>query len=166
MSVFNDIQIRSVLNSKLLSIGTGTGNKRTLDLSFAGITGISSAEIQIVSGEYTTEPKDQKKVWIEPFTVKSPQIMYTPTVDGISKKKLQYTIWVKTLPEDGLFYNEVVSGAIEQHFKDNEHLPTSNGDMLTILKSYQQPTITVDSTSGRLFNRVFIDTEMYYNTQN
>lgn len=165
MSLFNDLQIRSVLNSKLLELGTGTGNKRTVDLAPSGITGLSSADIQILAGEYSTEKKDNKRSWVEPFIVKSPQNIYTPSPCGLSHKKTQLVIWVKTLLKDGLFFNEALAGMIQEHFNNNLHLPLPNGDVLTVLKSYQQATIVVDDKSGRFYNRVFVETEVYYKSR-
>lgn len=148
-----------------MEIGTGVGNKRLVDLTPAGIVGLSTANIQILAGEYSTEEKDQGLVWVEPFVVKSPQFSYTPSECGLSKKNTQLVIWVKTLLGDGLYFNEAVAGMIQEHFKDNEHLSLPNGEVVTILRSYQQATIVVDDTSGRFYNRVFVDTETYYKTR-
>ena len=165
MSVFNDLQIRTVLTSKLMELGNGTDNKIVVDLTPAGILGLTTANIQILAGEYSTEEKDQDAEWVEPFVVKSPQFSYTPSEQGLSKKNTQFVIWVKTQLEKGLYFNEALAGMIQAHFEDNEHLPLPNGEVLTILKTYQQSTIVVDDTSGRFYNRVFVDTETYYKTR-
>lgn len=160
-----DLRIRSVMNDRMLSLGTGTGNNRTVDLSTLGITGLTSADIQILAGEHSSVKKDDERSWVEPFLVKNPQVIYTPSKFGVSRKKGQYTVWIKTPLSEGLYFNEALAGMVEEHFENNLHLPLSDGDVITILKTYQQATITVDSSSGRLFNRVFVDFEVYYESQ-
>lgn len=166
MSVFVDLPVRSVLNAKLMEIGTGSSNRKEIDLSPLGVTGLTTANIQIVAGEHTSEEMNQDLVWVEPFLVKSPQDIYTPSEQGLSKKTYQYTIWVKTPVEEGLSFNEAVSGMVEHHFDNNLHLKLPNDDVVTILKTYQQSVITKDNKSGRLFNRVFVDCEIYYRNKN
>ncbi len=165
MSKFVDLKIRSVMNDRILTLGTGTGNNRTVDLSTLGIAGLVSADIQILAGEYSSINKDDERSWVEPFLVKSPQTIYTPSEFGVSKKKGQYTIWIKTPLSEGLYFNEALAGMVEEHFENNLHLPLSGGNVITILKTYQQASITVDSGSGRIFNRVFVDFEVYYESQ-
>ena len=165
MSVFNDLQIRRVLNEKLLSIGTQVNGAVEIDMSPAGLTGVSTAKLQVLSGEHSAEPKDQDLTGVESFIVKAPQEMYTPTDCGLSKKKTQYVLWIKTLPEKGVYFNEAVAGMFQIHFGNNQHLLMGDGGVLTILKSYQQATVVGDGKTGRLFNRVFIDTEVYYQTK-
>lgn len=165
MSVFIDLPVRSVLNAKLMEIGTGSSNKRILDLSPLGIAGLTTANTQIVAGEHTSEALDQGLVWVEPFLVKSPQDIYTPSNQGLSRKTYQFTIWVKTPVGLGVFFNEAVSGIIEEHFNNNLHLKLPSNDVVTILKTYQQSVITKDSSTGRLFNRVFVDCETYYKSR-
>jgi len=167
MSVFTDLIVRQTLNTHMLAIGAqgDAVGVRDIDLSTLGISGLVTAPIQVVSGEYSSVPKSVEKDWVEPFLVKSPQTIITPSVRGLSRKAYMYTIWVKVDKEKGVYYNEGLSGMIEQHFPNNLHLE-NNGILLTVLKTYQQATITIDSNSGRLFNRVFVEGEVYYSNKN
>lgn len=165
MSKFTDLINRSAMNDRLISIGTGTGNRRTIDLSPVGIPALTEANIQILAGEYCAEKKEQGLVWVEPFMVKSPQMIFTPSRYGLSRKTFQYVIWIKTHLDRGVYFNEAVSGMIEERFANNLHIPLPSGDVITILKTYQQATISVDDVSGRLYNRVFVDAEVYYESQ-
>lgn len=163
MSVFIDLDIRNKLDTHIHTLGTQNGStlkERTLDLSVYGLGAVSS-NIYITSGG-GLDPLPQDRDWLEYFIIKSPQIIVTPANQGISWKPYQYGIWVKTPKDMGVFYNEMVSGIIEEHFPNNMHIPLDNGDTLTVLKTYQQSAITLDSSSGRLFNRVFIDCENYF----
>lgn len=169
MSVFIDLKVREKLNEHLLSIGaislTGNSNERTLELATLGIPSVTGdRDIQIVAGE-TPPDMQQGLSWVEAFLVKSPQLIRTPSESGISQKLYQYTLWVKTNKDLGLFENEAISGLLENHFPNNLHLPIGN-DVITILKTYQQPIVIADNETGRLFNRVFIDCEVYYNNNN
>ena len=169
MSVFIDLLVREKLNEHLLSIGnisaSGNINERVLNLSSLGIPSVvGERNIQIVAGE-TPPPMLQDHSWVEAFMVKAPQFIRTPSEQGISQKLYMYTLWIKTDKELGLFDNEAISGLIEQHFPNNLHLPIGN-DVITILKTYQQPTVIADNETGRLFNRVFIDCEVYYKNNN
>tara|TARA_R110002033_G_scaffold44810_1_gene87858 strand:- start:2758 stop:2937 length:180 start_codon:yes stop_codon:yes gene_type:complete len=55
----------------------------------------------------------------------------------------------------------MISTLIEDHFPKNMKFKLKDNSTLTILKSYQQPTIFLDKINNRLFNRVFIDCEVY-----
>lgn len=168
MSVFTDLKVRQALNTHMLSIGTQAGtlaNERTINLSTLGISGVSGQRVlQIVGGESPPAMK-QGLTWVDTFLVKSPQFIRTPSPTGLSQKLYQYGIWVRTDKTYGTFDNEAIAGIIEQHFQNNLHLPVGS-DVLTIIKSYQQPIVTADNETGRLFNRVFVDCELYYNNNN
>jgi len=168
MSVFVDLDIRLKLNTHLYTLGTETGDNgksRQLDTSVYGFPAFPTADIFVAEGE-RAENKPQDKSWVEHFLVKSPQTIYTPAGCGISRKAYQYGIWVKTPLEYGSVYNEMIAGLIEEHFPNNMHISLDNGNTLTILKTYQQATVVTDSDSGRMFNRVFIDCENYFNNNN
>lgn len=160
MSVFIDLQVRKALSEHLLGIGSPTSedNERVLDLSPYGLSG--SHTIQVVAGEVPTTMK-QSLSWVEAFLVKTPQFLRTPSETGLSYKLYQYGLWVKTKKDLGLFVNEAICGAIEEHFPNNKHIVVGD-NTLTILKTYQQPIVAADNETGRLFNRVFIDCEIYY----
>lgn len=164
MSVFIDLQVRRALSEHLLSIGTptSTANERVLDLSPYGLS--NSHTIQIVAGEVPTTMQ-QSLSWAEAFLVKTPQFLRTPSETGLSYKLYQYGLWIKTKKDLGLFTNEAICGAIEEHFPNNKHLVVGD-NILTILKTYQQPIVAADNETGRLFNRVFIDCEIYYKNNN
>lgn len=167
MSVFVDLDIRDKLINHLYTIGSQDGNvkNRSVDLSKFGYS-FTTAPTYITEGESPSSKLPDNKEWIEHFLVKSPQIIYTQGDCGISSKDYIFTIWVKTRRERGTFYNEMVSGLIEEHFPNNMHIPLKNGDTLTVVKSYQQSSIIQDSKSGRLFNRVFVECESYFKNNN
>lgn len=166
MSVFIDLQVRRALAAHLLTIGTASPstepNERVVDLTLYGVT--TAGNLQIVAGEMPTD-MSQSSSWIEAFLVKTPQFIRTPSGVGLSHKLYQYSIWVKTIKDFGLHINEAICGAIEDHFPNNKHI-TVGDNVLTILKTYQQPIVVADNETGRLFNRVFIDCEIYYKNNN
>lgn len=168
MSVFIDTSVRLALKERIYSLGTqlgGNENERVVDLGTLGLPNISGEiNIQIVGGESPPE-MNQNMAWVEAFLLKTPQFIRTPSKSGLSHKLYQYVLWVKTDKLLGTITNEVLSGYIEQHFQNNLHLPVGN-NVLTILKTYQQPTVTVDNETGRVFNRIFIDCEIYYKNNN
>lgn len=170
MSVFKDLLVRSAMNEHLLLIGNPSGvlpNERVIDLSTLGIPNVSGEyTLQITAGEAPDEGLTQDNVWVETFLVKSPQFIRTPSPTGISLKLYQYVLWIKSNKECGIFDNECISGMLEQHFPNNMHLILSDGDVLTILKTYQQPLVIADNDTGRFFNRVSIECELYYNNNN
>lgn len=167
MSIFVDLEIRNKLISHLYSLGTDDPDvkNRSLDLSAFGY-GFTTAPLYMNEGEKTSDSLPEDREWIEHFLVKSPQIIYTQGDCGISSKDFVFTIWVKTDRNKGTFYNEMISGLIEEHFPNNMHIPLDNGDTLTVVKSYQQASIIQDSKSGRLFNRVFVECENYFKNNN
>lgn len=167
MSVFIDRSVRKALTDHLLTIGTEAGftEERVLDLSVFGDPAYTEADILFSEGEDAGElPQDRD--WLEYFLVKSPQRIFTPSGCGISRKAFQFVIWVKTQRWKDTHYNEMVAGLIEDHFNNNQHFTLDNGDILTVLKTYQQASIVKDSASGRLFNRVFVDCENYFKNNN
>jgi len=168
MSVFIDSLVRVALDERLLSIGTQFGdnqNERVIDLGAVGIPKVGGTiNIQIVGGESPPE-MEQEMAWVEAFLLKSPQFIRTPSEAGLSLKLYQYVLWVKTDKLRGTLTNEVLSGCLEEHFHNNLHLPVGN-NVLTILKTYQQPVVIADNETGRLFNRVSIDCEIYYKNNN
>lgn len=164
MSVFIDLSVRKALGDYLLGIGTSTlvGNERSIDLSPYGFPSTVSNS-QIVAGEIGFT-MDGSKDWIEPFLTKSPQFVKTPSETGLSYKKYQYVVWVKTDKNHNLNYNEALSGAIEDHFYNNLHIPVGT-NILTILKTFQHTNISIESNSGRFHNKVTIECEIYYNNK-
>lgn len=163
MSKFIDLRIRQALNAHLLTVGAGDAGSvsRTVDLSPAGVSGLTTASIHIQPGEYSTVTPPQDRDWVEPFLIKSPQIAYSGKANGLQKKTFQYTLWIKTDKSKDLFYAEVLAGMLEEHFPNNQLIKA--GDLnIKVLRTYQQSNIQTDKSSGRLFNRVFIDCEVYY----
>lgn len=167
MSVFVDLEIRDKLINHLYGLGTEDTDvkNRSMDLGVFGY-GFTSAPVYITEGEKSSDTLPDGKEWVEYFLVKSPQIIYTQGDCGVSSKDYVFTIWVKTRREQGTFYNEMISGLIEEHFPNNMHIPLDNGDTLTVVKTYQQASIIQDSKSGRLFNRVFVECENYFKNNN
>lgn len=168
MSLFVDLQVRQALNNHILTIGgAGTvSNERVVDLSLLGMAGVSGIQtLQIAAGEYSTNVMKQSTNWVETFLIKAPQSIKTPSESGLSYKQYQYGLWIKTDKSNGLFTNEAISGLIELHIPNNLHLPIGD-QTLTILKTYQQAAVVSDNDTGRLFNRVFVDCEIYYKNNN
>jgi hypothetical protein len=164
MSVFIDLQVRRALAEHLLSIGSSTAvsNERVLDLSPYGLS--NSHTVQIVAGEVPTTMQ-QSLSWAEAFLTKTPQFLRTSSESGLSYKLYQYVLWIKTKKDLGLFINEALCGAIEEHFPNNKHIVVGD-NILTIIKTHQQPIVSADNETGRLFNRVYIDCEIYYKNNN
>lgn len=159
MTMSVDLEVRKVLEEHILKIGEieSDGGGKILDLEkfesefdFAPIY-LSGGENNIIS----KMPKD--KTWIEYFLVKSPSFI----IKGLETKLYQYGVWIKTIPENGIIFNEMISSLIEEHFPRNIKFKLKGNSTLVIIKSYQQPTIFLDKKNNRLFNRVFIDCEVF-----
>ncbi|AFK66659.1 hypothetical protein COPG_00063 [Colwellia phage 9A] len=169
MSLAVDLKMRMMLDEYLGKIGAevsgGESNERTLDLSSIGIPQFTNSSIQIF-GEHsllTVSQRDGEKDWIEGALVKNPQTIITPSKCGMSHKKNMFVIFVKTSKGHGLYYNEAVSAIVEEYFPNNTHLSkNSDGTLLTVLKSYQQPTPYLNTDLGRFQNRIFVEVEIYY----
>ena len=169
MSVAIDLKMRMMLDKYLLEIGTGNvgDNERLLDLSAIGIPEFTNSNIQIY-GEHSLgqiTDRGSEKDWIEGALIKNPQALITPSENGLSHKKNLYTIFVKTPKERGLYYNEAVSAIVEEYFPNNKHL-REGGNTITFLKSFQQPTTYLVDSLGRFQNRIFVESEIYYNNNN
>jgi hypothetical protein len=161
--------MRMMLDKYLLEIGTGDLglNERVLDLSIIGIPQFTDSNIQIYGEHFLGQisDRDSEKDWVEGALVKSPQTLITSSECGLSHKKNLYTIFVKTPKEKGLYYNEAVSAIVEEHFPNNKHLRDS-GNTITFLKTFQQPTTYLVDNLGRFQNRIFVESEIYYNSNN
>lgn len=163
MSVSVDLKMRMMLDAHLNSVGTEDTNTgdRVIDLTPLGIAGISEAICEVQGEHSFVEERDANKVWIEGALVKNPQSIITPSEKGLSHKKNMYVVFVKTPKDRGLYFNEAVSALIEAHFPNNKHI-RQDGNTVTILKTYQQPTIYLMSDDGRFQNRIFIESEIYF----
>lgn len=171
MSFTQDLEVRKALQDKLITLGNQQAgeqyNLREYDLTrYSGYGFINNNKVQIVQGESSTENMLEDYSWIEFFLTKSPQFIITSSEKGYSRKSYIFTLWIKTPHIEGVVFNEAMSSLVEEHFENNEHLPLPDGSVVTVLKTYQQATITRDSSSGRYFNRVFIECENYYNNNN
>lgn len=164
MSVFIDYYVRRELDDHLFKVGTQLSSikERRLDLTMFS-TPFTTADVEISRGEDAVSELPQDLSWVQHFLVQTPQRIFTSSNCGISRKQYQYGLWIKTPRELGSNYNKMVAGIIEEHFPNNTHLPLQNGDNLTVLKTYQQASVILDSNSGRFFNRVFVDCESYFN---
>ncbi|MCK7632251.1 hypothetical protein MZ018_09360 [Shewanella sp. JNE10-2] len=155
-----DFEVRRVLDNHILKIGEVESDELNKNLNLMGFNSeFDCAPIYLSAGEtgaISKMPKD--KAWVEYFLVKSPGTFITA---GLELKLYQYVAWIKTVPENGIIFNEMISTLIEEHFPKNMKFKLKDNSTLTILKSYQQPTIFLDKRSNRLFNRVFIDCEVY-----
>ena len=156
MTNFIDLEVRKSLDNYLLTIGEAAPddiNKKLDLIKFE--TEFAYAEIYLSVGEMSdvsSMPKD--KDWIEYFLVKSPRSFMN---ESIEKKHYQYGVWIKTKPENGLGYNEMVSSLIEEHFSLNTIFNLKNNNTLNISRVHQNASISVDKRTGRVFNRVFVD---------
>lgn len=160
MAMSIDLEVRKVLDDHLLKIGEieSDGLNKSLDL-IRFDSEFDCAPIYLSAGEtsiISKMPKD--KTWIEYFLVKSPGSLITA---GLEVKLYQYGAWIKTVPENGIVFNEMISTLIEDHFPKNMKFKLKDNSTLTILKSYQKPTIFLDKRNNRLFNSVFFDCEVY-----
>ncbi len=165
MSLAVDLKMRMMLDSYLGQIGSNNGesNERLIDLTEIGISQITSSSVQIF-GEHSlveTQNRNGEKDWLEGALVKNPQSIITPSKCGMSHKKNIFVVFVKTSKEQGIYYNEALSAIVEQYFPNN-HKIEENGNLLTVLKSYQQPTPYLNTNLGRFQNRIFVEVEIYY----
>lgn len=161
MSLALDLKMRVALDEHLKTLGTGDGFLNTLDLTPVGIFGIDSADLQIVGESPLGIEMESGRTWIEGALVKNPQDIITPSSRGTSRKKDLFVVFVKSPKEEGLYFNEAISALVEEHFPNNKHIAI-DGYTLTILKTFQQPTTYVDNDTGRYWNRVFVECEIYY----
>lgn len=146
------------MDSQMPLIGTvgSSPNRRVIDLSSYGLTK-SSADIHIAS-TLTTSGLDTDKVWIQQELVKVPSKRFNKC---LTHQKGLYTIFIKTLENDGKYFNEALSDAIENHFQYNQKI-SQDGELITILDSFQQPNVFLHKETQRYWNRVFINCEVYH----
>ena len=169
MSVPMDRLVRRAINGYITSIGvvapSGNFNERVIDLSNLGDPEVSGERlVQIVSGEHPPEML-QDASWVETFFIKTPQSIKTPSNQGVSHKIYQYALWIKTDKSLGVTENEYISDLFEMYFPNNLHIPIGDS-VITVLSTYQQAVIVADNETGRLFNMVLIDCEVYYKNNN
>lgn len=160
MSTPLDFTMRKILDTKLQQIGTGTSSElRSLDISSYNLGSNTTMGIHLGAGS-NLEGLENSRSWIQGTLVKSPQDNLTRGDDGLTHKKSIYVVFVKTDKLLGEYVNEAISSEVEKHFGYNTHI-TLDGKLLTILKTYQQPSIYIDSDTGRYWNRVFVECEIY-----
>ena len=159
-----DLKMRIALDQDLKTFGTGDGHRNTLDLTPIGITGIDTADLQIVGESAIGIDMDVNRTWIEGFLVKRPQDIITKGTCGLSYKKNLYVVFVKSQKSKGLYFNDAVSAMVEAHYPNNKHF-TTDDQVLTIIKTYQQATTYVDSDTNRYWNRIYIECEAYSKNQ-
>tara|TARA_Y100000310_G_C20671823_1_gene810716 strand:- start:1713 stop:2234 length:522 start_codon:yes stop_codon:yes gene_type:complete len=170
MSVSIDTYARMLLTEHVRSIGTTVGGtapiqgvERNITLNAPVGLGLpTTAECSIVSGEDSFLSRKDSQVWLDTFVIKEPSSSITASPQGITRKGVQFVIWVKTDKNYGAYYNEAICNAVEEHFPNNKHLIDSEQNNVTVLNTHQQATIAIDSDTGRLYNRVFINCEIYY----
>ena len=156
-----DFTMRKIMDAKLAGLGTlVSGDIRLLDLSeFSGI-GATEKSLHITAGN-VLEGLDNGSAWVQGTLVKIPADILTKGDNGLVEKQGLYTIVIKTDKAEGEYLNEAISLKVEEYFGYNQHI-SEDGQILTINKTWQQPNIFVDSPSGRYWNRVFVDCEIYY----
>lgn len=161
MSIAVDLKMRQVLDSHITKLGTGDGYLNDLDLTPVGLTGLTTAPLQITGEAILGVDKEASRTWIEGALVKNPQEIITASECGLSHKKNLYVVFVKTPKEQGLYFNEAVSALVESHFPNNQKLK-QNDFLVTVLKTFQQPTIYLDNDTGRYWNRIYVQCETYF----
>jgi hypothetical protein len=157
-----------MLDTKIKELGTLVGTELTLDIS--QITGElpaslgvpTTALIQVSGGDQ--DDLVQEASWIEATVLKSPPEIIIKGACGLTRKRIDYVIMVKTPKMIGRYFNQALSDTIEAHFPNNLHL-TYNNYLLTVEKSYQQATIYLDTASGRWWNRIYVECEIYYDNK-
>lgn len=165
MSVSPDLISMYLLDKHIQELGTTSGGETSLDLS--AITGELPSELGLptsavleLSGAAASGPRSDESTWVEAELVKSPPMRLTNGRTGLTRKRQDYVIMVKSPKDAGSYFNQVVSDTIERHFPNNLHLQRGEW-LLTVQKSYQQPNIFLDNT-GRWWNRIFVECEIFY----
>tara|TARA_R110000851_G_scaffold95639_4_gene207737 strand:- start:86 stop:613 length:528 start_codon:yes stop_codon:yes gene_type:complete len=174
MSNFIDLSARLLLEAHMRTIGVpvvanleGRSTLHAVTLSAPISAGLPLIEeCSLVEGETNLQGRPTQHTWFDTFIVKEPSDIITPSPDGISRKGIQYVVFIRTNKEYGAIFNEAVSGAVELHFPNNLHLIDVDNNNVTVLNTYQQPTIITEQSTGRLFNRVIISCEIYYKNNN
>lgn len=154
-----DFLMKRMMNNKLSEFGTGTtGEFRSIALA-GDYLPYPSADLHIASGA-TTITLDPARVWVQGTLQKIPSERITRGSCGLVEKLGLYVVQIKT--DKGLheYTNEAISYELEEHFKLNTKIE-SEGKILTIKDSYQQPEIYIDSATGRYWNRVFVECVIY-----
>lgn len=158
-----DFIMRKVLDNKLRGFGVegSSSSRRTLDLSAYGELGsVTSVDLHLGSGD-TTATLDDDKVWVTGTLVKFPSDVLSRGPTGLDHKKAIYTLFIKSPKDLGEYVNEAVSAEVEAYFSFNEHI-ILEGEQVTVLNSYQAPSVYIDGKTGRYWNRVLIECEMFY----
>ncbi len=156
-----DFAMRRMLDTKLSELGTGTtGEFREVSLQYAPV---ESASLHLTSGA-STLTLDPSKVWVQGSLVKIPTDILTRGFTGLVEKTGLYTVQIKSDKDLHEYTNEAISLEVEKHFKLNTKLVLDDL-ILTIGNVYQQPTVYIDSATGRYHNRVYVEC-VIYNTFN
>lgn len=168
MSVSVDLLIRKALEDDMFSIGTqdpsaifGHRNIDITDISSAVGISATTGELEITSEGYISADRSATRDWVDLFLVRTPQDIITSRGCGLSNKSNMLTLHIRTLKEKGSYYNAVISHYLEEHFFYNKKLSVPDGGTVSVTKTYQQPTTALES-SGRFFNRIFVETDFYY----
>lgn len=169
MSISIDLISQYLLDERIKTLGSVTGDIRTLDIS--GITGQLPASLNIptssiieISGAGGAEGRSQTSTWLEVDLVKSPPNILTAGETGITRKRQDFVIMIKSLIDSGKYLCQAISDEIEGHFPNNLHL-THGDHLLTVMKTYQQANIYLDSNSGRYWNRIYVECETFYDNK-
>lgn len=169
MSDSNDLVSQYMLDTRIQALGTGAGNVKQLDTSeVAALIPIplpSSMEFEVFGANTGISGLDTTDIWIETQLVKSPPEILTRSKTGITRKRQDYILVIKANKEVGLYAAQTFADTVERHFENGLHLHQGNY-LLTVLKSYQQPAPVSDSISGRIWNRIFVECETFYNNNN
>lgn len=158
-----DFIVRKILDNKLRGFGVEGASpaRRTLDLSaYTELSPITSVDLHLGSGD-NTATLDDDKIWVTGTLVKIPSEALSRGPTGLNSKKSIYTIFIKSQKDLGEYVNEAVSAEIETYFSFNEHI-ILEGEQVTVLNSYQAPSVYIDGKTGRYWNRVLIECEVFY----
>ena len=152
-----DFAMRRIMDQKLSEIGTGaTGEFRSMTLQYAPV---ATADLHLTSGSSTLS-LDTSKVWVQGSLTRIPTDIITRGFTGRVEKNGLYVVHIKSDKDLHEYTNEAISVEVEKHFKLNTKI-TLDGVLLTIGKAYQQPSIFLEGSTGRYWNRVFIECVIY-----
>jgi hypothetical protein len=153
-----DFEMRKILDISLSGLGVEEGSNGRRLLSISGITGVTDTKIHVKGSSLV--PLDPERSWVSAQLVKIPSDIITRGTKGLIEKEGLYTIKVETSTDLGEYLIEAISASIEEHFSYNMHI-ASEGILLTINKTWQQPSIFINKPSNRYWNRIYVGCIIY-----
>ena len=155
-----DFLMRKMMDQKLSLLGTAISGESDRSIVILDDTDMPEVPVHLGSSN-SLDAFDSGKAWVQAALVKIPKSLITRGDEKLTHTTGLYTIFIKTDKDWGEYINEDLSNKIEEHFEFNSKI-SLDGYLLTILKSHQQPSVSIDSKTGRYWNRVFVECEIYY----